>query len=70
MTLQVVCTDPAVVAGQPASACTSLVLQEETSLLDPGLSLVEVGQLLEALLFLLMLAWGFAFVRSFIGNKR
>lgn len=71
MALVVTCTDPAVVAGDLASACASadLVFKEEVSFWDPALSLVDVADLLSAILFTLMLVYGFRLVRNVIFNR-
>jgi hypothetical protein len=70
--LVVTCTDPAVLAGQPASDCpaASLVFKEETTFWDPSLSLEDVSVLLAATMFTLALAFGFRLLFNFILNRR
>lgn len=72
MSLVVTCTDPAVLAGQPVSDCGAayLVFKEEATFWDPSLSLADVSELLAAVLFTFVLAWGFRSLYAFILNKR
>ena len=69
--LIVTCTDPAIVAGQPAGGCPagSLVFKEESAFWEPALTPEDVSDLLAGIFLTLFIAWGFVFIRRTIFNR-